>query len=214
MPNNANARTLKFVTNNLGRDITLMCTFKKLEDNAFFKDQYPVCWKVIDLNATGQGQATVTYTAYTAFFIPQIDRGNLVEAQNSQMCGTGQRVNLVAQGDDNALTEATAGAPKYLECVNKLAGAADIGVGFTDKKGENLDPALVWTKVSVGATLKAKFTPVLKIYATGDYQETQIIRGEIEYPLIWEGDLQELPPSSLFRVTYDSATGLPAIEVE
>jgi hypothetical protein len=214
MPNNANARTIKFVTNNLGRDVTLMCAFEPLKDTAFYKDQYPVCWKVIDLNATGQGQASVTYTAFTAFFIPQVDRGNIVTAQNAQMCGTGQRVTLKDNDGDHELSEAAVGVPKYLECLNKVPAAADIGIGFTDKKGENLDPALVWTKVAVGATLKAKFTPVLKIYATADYQETQMIRGEIEYPVIWQGDLQELAPSSIFRVTYDSGTGLPAIDVE
>jgi hypothetical protein len=41
--------------------------------------------------------------------------------------------------------------------------------------------------------IEAQFTPVINVYATAQYQETAIIRGEIVSPLLWSQDLALLP---------------------
>ncbi|KAF9222756.1 hypothetical protein BS17DRAFT_837722 [Gyrodon lividus] len=58
-----------------------------------------------------------------------------------------------------------------------------------------------------GAFVKAQFTPVLHAYITEQYQETQIIRGEVDVSSIWEEDLAGLEPSTTWVLTHDKATG-------
>ena len=41
--------------------------------------------------------------------------------------------------------------------------------------------------------ISTDFRPILKVYVTGNYQETELIQGEIKSPVIFVQDLSELP---------------------
>jgi hypothetical protein len=56
-----------------------------------------------------------------------------------------------------------------------------------------------------------QFTPVLKAYVVSNYQQSEILRGAIQTPVIWTQDLSTLSESSSFSFTYDPPSGKYAI---
>ena len=42
---------------------------------------------------------------------------------------------------------------------------------------------------------------------TSDYQETEVISGEIQTGMIWERDLAQLEDTTNWRLTYDGGSG-------
>ncbi|KDR82269.1 hypothetical protein GALMADRAFT_135628 [Galerina marginata CBS 339.88] len=195
-----NARKLKFSANGLDKEITLLLTFTPPAAGKPYEDVFPTCWKVITLKKGGPTGAQVEYTANTAFAAPQIDDGNLVTASSSALCGTGQKCTVV---DDGVVTPAVPGDAGYLICTNETTAATDIAVGFSDASGGDVEAVLVWEKVAV----RAQFTPFMEIYATDDYQETQMLRGAVESPLLWKKNLQTLNKQTTMSVTVDGTTG-------
>ena len=50
---------------------------------------------------------------------------------------------------------------------------------------------------SAGLTVGAEFTPILKMYVTMDYQETQLVKGDIEsLTPIWQENMLALGPKT------------------
>ncbi|KDR67058.1 hypothetical protein GALMADRAFT_147483 [Galerina marginata CBS 339.88] len=199
-----NSRKLKFSANGLEKEITLLLTFTPPAAGKPYEDVFPTCWKVITLKKGGPTGAQVEFTANTAFAAPQIDDGNLVTATSSALCGTGQKCSIV---DDGVVTPAVPGDAGYLICTNATAAATDIAVGFSDATGGDVEPALVWENVAVKSRVRAQFTPFLEIYATDDYQETQMLRGAVESPLLWKKNLQTLNKQTTMSVSVDGITG-------
>jgi hypothetical protein len=68
------------------------------------------------------------------------------------------------------------------------------------------------TKCRDDSHVTAKFTPILRAYITSDYQETAIIRGVINMPVIWEQDLAALSDSTTWNLIRDPFTGHYTIE--
>ncbi|KAF8162585.1 hypothetical protein B0H34DRAFT_856275 [Crassisporium funariophilum] len=200
----ANSRILKFSANGLDKPITLLLMFTPPAAGKPYQDVFPTCWKVITLKKGGPTGASVEYTANTAFASPQVADGNLVTATSSALCGTGQKCSVV---DDGVVTPAVGGEAGYLMCKNETAGATDIAVGFSDATGGDVETVLVWTKVAVGSTIRAQFTPVMEIYATNDYQETQMLKGAVESPLLWKKNLQTLNKETTMSISVDGLTG-------
>jgi hypothetical protein len=58
-----------------------------------------------------------------------------------------------------------------------------------------------------GSNITAQFTPKLRAYVTSDYKETEILKGEIHSPLLWEKNLAELAETTTWNLTRDPATG-------
>ena len=52
-----------------------------------------------------------------------------------------------------------------------------------------------------------KYHPILRAYMTSDYQETEVISGEIQTGMIWERDLAQLEDTTNWRLTYDGGSG-------
>ncbi|PPQ92006.1 hypothetical protein CVT25_004854 [Psilocybe cyanescens] len=207
-----NFRALNFSSADLGKDITLLLMFEPPKNGVLFKDLFPLIDKrlseVLTFTSAGISAATVEYTADTGFLVPQVHSGNLVAASNAQRCQTGQTCTLMTKEDQssNYLTEAVAGDPGALQCVNKAARPAEIGVGFFNKAGNKIEPTLMWKDIAVGSTLAAQLTPKLKIYAVSDYKATELIRGNIQSPLLFEENLIALPSFSEWTVSIDLAT--------
>jgi hypothetical protein len=47
---------------------------------------------------------------------------------------------------------------------------------------------------------------MLRAYVTSDYQESEILKGEIHSPLLWERDLATLAETITWNLTWDPAT--------
>lgn len=58
-----------------------------------------------------------------------------------------------------------------------------------------------------GSNVTALFTPRLRAYVTLKHKETEILKGEIHSPLLWEKDLAELAETTTWNLTLDPATG-------
>ncbi|PPQ81127.1 hypothetical protein CVT25_014784 [Psilocybe cyanescens] len=209
-----NARSLNFSSSELGKDITLLLMFEPPQNGKLFKDLFPVCWKVLSFTATGISAATVEYTADTGFLVPQTQSGNLVSASNAQRCQwltlqkTGQSCTLFTKEDEsgNYLTPAQEGDEGVLQCINKADRPAQVGVGFFNKAGSKIEPTLLWKDIAVGSTLAVELTPKLKIYAVNDYKATELIRGNIQSPLLFEQNLIALPSFTEWVVSLDLST--------
>ena len=55
--------------------------------------------------------------------------------------------------------------------------------------------------------ISAEFTPIIRAYITSDFEETQIMRGAVETPYIWQQNLSNLPDFSNWVLTRNSVSG-------
>ncbi|PPQ72761.1 hypothetical protein CVT25_015935 [Psilocybe cyanescens] len=209
-----NTRSLEFRSNDLGQEIDLLLMFEPPKVGKLYVDLFPVVWKVISFSATGIGSANVEYTADTGFLVPQFVAGNRVSASNAQPCQTGQKCTLKTNENENGnyLTPAAPGTPKVMQCLNATARPASIGIGFFNEAGTKIEPALVWNNIAVNSTLSVELTPKLKIYAASDYKVTELIRGDIESPLLFDKNLIALPSFTEWTVSIDPGTGQVKID--
>ncbi|PPQ89849.1 hypothetical protein CVT25_007174 [Psilocybe cyanescens] len=79
--------------------------------------------------------------------------------------------------------------------------------GFFNDAGTKMEPALVWNNVAKNSTLSVKLTPKLKIYAVSDYKVTELIKADIESPLLFEKNLISLSSFTELTVSIDPGTG-------
>lgn len=181
--------------------------FEPPKAGVLYKDLFPLAWKVVKMQERGVAEGIATWNAYTAFFIPSVEAGNLIHAANYASCATGQECTVTSDGDLSTVTDAVGGTPNVLKCKNLTGTPADIGIGFTDEDGENIQVALMWTGVANKESVVAQLTPVLQVYAARDYKQTEIIRGEIDGPLLWSGNLMALKEETVFKVSVDATSG-------
>lgn len=53
-----------------------------------------------------------------------------------------------------------------------------------------------------------KFNPILSVYAVSDYQESEILRGEVNSPVLLRVNVAELPNgTNAWKLGYDFSTG-------
>ncbi|KAF9233335.1 hypothetical protein BU15DRAFT_80227 [Melanogaster broomeanus] len=188
-------RTLTFKAHDLGDDATLMLTFDQ-HIQGLYHDKYPVCWKVTKFAAHGSYTARATFQSQLAFVKPQIDHESdtIIEASTYKLLNVDDKTVLCKDEND---------------VYHFSVSAASLSLLWFTKPNSNQDPTpmLYFKGVGHGAFVRAEFTPVLRAYVNAQYQETQIIRGEVDTEAIWEQDLAELPPSTTWVLTRNKATG-------
>ncbi|PPQ93932.1 hypothetical protein CVT25_010785 [Psilocybe cyanescens] len=204
-----NSRALEFSSRNLGKEIDLLLMFEPPKVGKLYVDLFPVVWKVLSFSATGISSADVEYTADTGFFVPQAKSGNRVAASNAQRCQTGEKVTLKnnLNGNGQYFTPAVAGTPGVMQALNGTERPADMGIGFFNDAGTKMEPALVWNNVAKNSTLSVQLTPKLKIYAVSDYKVTELIKGDIQSPLLFEKNLISLSSFTELTVSIHPVTG-------
>ncbi|KAF9222752.1 hypothetical protein BS17DRAFT_179991 [Gyrodon lividus] len=204
------SRTLTFKTHDLGVDATLMLTFDK-NITGLYHDKFPICWKVTSFAAEGPYTMRATYQSQLAFVKPQVDHASdtIIDASTYKLVNVDDKTTLTK--DDHGVyhfSNVVAGEAGYLQAVNGCPLVEDMAIGFTKpNSGEDPIPTLYFKSIGSGAFIKAQFTPVLRAYVTEQYQETQIIRGEVDVSSIWEKDLAGLDSSTTWILTHDKATG-------
>ncbi|KAG2339415.1 hypothetical protein BDR05DRAFT_891829, partial [Suillus weaverae] len=155
----------------------------------------------------GPFRAQATYTSQLAFSIPQVENGNIIDAETCVKINDSEKTTLTEANNVYSFSAPQAGTAGVLQAVNSTGDVQDIAVGFMSKGQLMPTPALYFNGVGDGSHVSAKFTPVLRAYITSDYQETAIIRGAIDTPAIWTRNLAELAPSTTWNLTRDPATG-------
>ncbi|KAH9475602.1 hypothetical protein JR316_0012719 [Psilocybe cubensis] len=202
-----NSRSLNFTSSDLGRDVNLLLMFEPPKNGTLYKDLFPVCWKVLKFTPSGISAARVEYTADSGLLVPQRDTGNLVAASNAQRCQTGQMCVMETNDEgDNFLNPAVAGDPGVILCEFKTHRPSEVAFGLFNKAGNKIEPVMKWDGVGVGSTLAVQLTPKLRIYGMTDYQETELVRGEIRSPLLFEENLIALPNFTEWIVSIDPAS--------
>ncbi|KAG1812562.1 uncharacterized protein BJ212DRAFT_457403 [Suillus subaureus] len=219
-------RNLTFQSNNLGKEATIMLTFDA-DMEGLYEDFFPVVWKVSTFGKTGGRsyscvsesltyirplfpgpyEAHATYTSQLAFSKPQVVDGNIIDAETSVKINVSEKTTLTVANDVYHFSPPQAGVAGVLQAVNSTGDVQDIAVGFMSPKELMPKPALYFNGVGDGSHVTARFTPVLRVYVTSDYQQTAIIRGAIDTPAIWSQDLAELAESTTWTLNRDAATG-------
>ncbi|KAG1799883.1 uncharacterized protein HD556DRAFT_73814 [Suillus plorans] len=92
---------------------------------------------------------------------------------------------------------------------NHTGSIEDIAVGFVNKGGIMSTPVLYLSNIG---RVTAKFTPVLPVYITSDYEETDIVRGQVDTPAMWPQDLTTLAQSTTWNLARDPNTGHYSID--
>lgn len=86
---------------------------------------------------------------------------------------------------------------------NHTGSIEDIAVGFVNKGDIMPTPVLYLSDIGDSSRVTAKFTSVLPIYITSDYEETDIVRGQVDTPAMWTQDLTTLAQSTSWNLARD-----------
>ncbi|KAG2037051.1 hypothetical protein BDR03DRAFT_958400 [Suillus americanus] len=202
-------RHLTIHSHDLGKDATIMLALVNEDMQGLYEDFFPVVWKVTKFGKTGSYMSQVTYTNQLAFAKGQVVDGNYITAATSISLNAGQKTTLTGQDDDHYTfsTPPVAGAPGFVQALNKTGLIQDLAVGFLNKGDFAPTPALYFHDIGDGSQVTAQFTPILRVYITSDYQETAILRGAINTPAIWTQDLTGLAPNTTWNLKRDTLTG-------
>ncbi|KAG2128530.1 uncharacterized protein EDB93DRAFT_1184555 [Suillus bovinus] len=182
-------RNLTFQSNNLGKEVTIMLAWSPNLDG-LYQDVFPIVWKVTKFGKDGPYRATATYTSQLAFSRVQVESGKVISAATS--------VNI---------NPPESGPAGILQAQNHTGAIQEIAVGFVNKGDFMPTPVLYFNDVGDGSRVTAKYTPVLRAYITADYEETAILRGQVDTPAIWSQDLTGLAQNTTWNLARDPNTG-------
>ncbi|KAG0708326.1 hypothetical protein DFH29DRAFT_477001 [Suillus ampliporus] len=199
-------RHLIFQSNDLGKEATLILTFDG-DMKGLYQDFFPVVWRVSTFGETGPYRMHATYTSQLAVSKLQVVDGNIVDAETAVKINYGQKTILTEVNDVFHFSPPHAGTSGVLQAMNATGAIQDIAIGFMTPGDLMPKPALCFKEVGDSSNVTAEFTPILRAYITSDYQETEILRGAIDTPAIWEHDLASLSESTTLNLHRDPATG-------
>ncbi|KAG1846391.1 hypothetical protein DFJ58DRAFT_843470 [Suillus subalutaceus] len=200
-------RHLTFQSNDLGKEVSIMLALVDENMQSLYKDRFPVVWKVSKFGKSGAYRAQATYTNQLAFAKAQLTDGNFISAGTSVKVNVGQKTTLTEANDVFSFSSPQQGSSGFVQALNNTGAIQDIAVGFLNKGDFMPTPALYFDEVGDGSHVTAQFTPILRVYITSDYQETSIIRGAIETPVIWKQDLSVLAENTVWNLKRDGVTG-------
>ncbi|KAG1864412.1 hypothetical protein F4604DRAFT_1928864 [Suillus subluteus] len=179
-------RNLTFQSNDLSKEATIMLALINGNLKGPLRGLLPDSLEGQHIREDGRA----TYTNQLAFSKTQVVNGNVISA------GTCVKIN-----------PPQAGTSGVLQAVNKTGAVQDLAVGFLNKGDLMPTPALYFNEVGDESSVKAQFTPILRVYITSDFQETAILRGAIDTPAIWTQDLAALAENTTWNLKHDTATG-------
>ncbi|KAG2073450.1 hypothetical protein BDR04DRAFT_1094974 [Suillus decipiens] len=201
-------RNLTFQTNNLGKESTLLLTFNDLTQSPGVGPREAVVWRVSTFGESGPYQMQVTYKNQLGFTKPQVTNGKIVGAATAVDINVDQQTSLKKnEGGVYSFTTPTTGTPDFVKAVNDAGVKEDLAIGFRAEGQLLPTPVLYFSDVGDASSVTAQFTPKLRAYITSDYQETEILRGEIQSPLVWEMNLATLSVSTTWTLKWDANTG-------
>ncbi|CAG7849723.1 SubName: Full=Uncharacterized protein {ECO:0000313/EMBL:CCA71570.1} [Serendipita indica DSM 11827] len=172
-------------------DTTLMFSFNPLKGAMW--NNYTIAWMVIPFNSSSTvvQTGTLVYTSQLGFSRPQSLNGNIVAPGITTKINVENQTNLVNKGATYDFTAPTpyTDDPSAVVANNNTTAIQPISVGFFDPSGTVYTPALLFKDVPVDSSVVAEFTPILRCYASSQYQERQFIKGNVQGYIHWEQDL-------------------------
>ena len=66
--------------------------------------------------------------------------------------------------------------------------------------------------LSAGTTLEVGFNPILRGYVTSDFQEGDILTGQVTTPVLFEVDVTMLDYTTYWKITCDPCSGTYMIQ--
>ncbi|KAG2140619.1 hypothetical protein DEU56DRAFT_286675 [Suillus clintonianus] len=202
-------RNLNFRANDLGRESTLLLTFGSNMDG-IYRDYFPVVWRVTTFGAQGQFMVSAKYTNQLVFTKPQVQNLQIVGSAATVKIDYGQQTTLTQAGGGYCFGAPEAGADDYIKALNNTGKNEAMAIGFANDDYMST-PTLYFGDIGNNSNITAQFTPKLRAYITTYYQEGEILRAEIQAPVIWERDLADLDESTTWNLTMDANTGNYAI---
>jgi hypothetical protein len=208
-------RKLNFKSYDLGVKATLVLTFNSDTIPGIYKDVFPTAFKVTSFGEKGGYGFQATYKAQLGFTRAQLTGDNKVEPASTYIpINVGEKTKLTKDGSTYSFSTPTDIKPsKQIVAQNDTRGRENIGVGFFVGSPENAPSTILFFK-DVGSTSSAQvqFTPILRGYITTDYQETEILRGQVASPVLFNRDLTQLEEETTWKITYNAGSGVFQIE--
>ncbi|KAG2151227.1 uncharacterized protein EDB93DRAFT_1249423 [Suillus bovinus] len=199
-------RNLTFQSNNLGKEVTIMLAWSPSVEG-LYEDVFPIVWKVTKFGKEGPYRATATYTSQLAFSRAQVEGGKVISAATSVNINNGEKTILTEANDVYHFSPPQAGNPGILQALNHTGSIQEMAVGFVNRGDIMPTPVLYFKDVGDSSRVTAKYTPVLRAYITSDYEETAILRGQVDTPAIWSQDLTALAQNTTWNLARDPNTG-------
>ncbi|KAG0693666.1 hypothetical protein DFH29DRAFT_1084146 [Suillus ampliporus] len=179
-------RNMTFQIKDLGNKSTLLLIFDgKME--GLYKKFTPWFGSPYRMQAT--------YTHQLAFSKAQVVNGNIVDAATCVQIQPSEKTTLTEDNDVFQFSNPQKGVDGYLQAWNKTGLTQDMAIRhsqYTTRDGSNVT---------------AEFTPILRAYITSDYQETAVLQGAIETPVIWEQNLGAPTENTTWNLKRDPSTG-------
>jgi len=205
-------RTLTFRCKDLGRDSTLLLTFNDEAIPGMYRDVFPTAFKVAMFGATGSYEFKVVYNSEFGFTRAQINGGIVVPASVYTHIDVGQETTLTKKGSPAvySFSKPQPIVPPTTEVVaiNGTDTRENIGVGFFDSPDGAPTAVLVFTNVGPASKVQPEFIPILRGYITPDYQEGEIMKGQITPPILFTENLVRLDQDTYWKLTYNEGTGV------
>ncbi|KAG2128527.1 uncharacterized protein EDB93DRAFT_1184528 [Suillus bovinus] len=199
-------RNLTFQSNNLGKEVTIMLAWSSNLDG-LYQDVFPIVWKVIKFGKEGPYKATATYTAQFAFSRAQFEAGKVISAATSVSINHGEKTTLTEANEVYHFSPPQAGTYGTMQAQNCTGTPQGMAIGFVNKGDFMPTPALYFSDVGNNSRVTVKFTPTLRAYVTSDYEETAVLRSQVDTPAIWSQDLTGLAQNTTWNISRDANTG-------
>jgi len=199
----------------LTNDVQLLLTFVDLSNDQLWRSQFPVAWKVVHFASDTtlrtptvapyfQGTASVIYESQLAVSSAQIESGNIVSAATYKAASLGDIWSLTFSNNTYKLALDSRGTSNIVNVLNATGSRSNIGFGFIVNNSINV--ALVQKNVGNTNVAKFLFTPRLRIYATSNFVENEVLTSEVVSPLLWDQNLLALGSQTTLGL-YENADG-------
>jgi len=208
-------RKLNFKSHNLGKKATLVFTFDSQRIPGLYKDVFPTAYKVTSFGEYGDFGFQLTYKSQLGFTRAQISGDNKVEPASTYIpINLGEKTKLLKDGNKYSFSAPADIRPsEQIVAQSEAPEGENIGVGVFDGSPGN-PPSTVLVFKDIGlhssssrSSAQLQFAPILRGYNITDYQETEIVRGQIPGN-IFDRDLTQLEEETDWKITFNAGSGI------
>ncbi|KAG0701096.1 hypothetical protein DFH29DRAFT_982833 [Suillus ampliporus] len=156
------------------------------------------------------GKMEGLYKKFTplAFSKAQVVNGNIVDAATCVQIQPSEKTTLTEDNDVFQFSNPQKGVDGYLQAWNKTGLTQDMAIRrWVCRLPLSSLPGHSQYTTRDGSNVTAEFTPILRAYITSDYQETAVLQGAIETPVIWEQNLGAPTENTTWNLKRDPSTG-------
>jgi len=203
-------RSLTFLTNDLGRDTTLVLTFDDVKNLGEYKSVFAVVWKVGSFKASGQSTFAVTFKSEFGFICGLTAPNAVVYAYTD--INPGEKTTLT-EGGNPVAHSFSAPIPTQMTAKmvaeNDARDKVDMVFGVFDRSDRPPAQTIFFEGVERRSSVQVEQPdPTLLGYISSDYiyKEGEVLRSAIPFPVIFNQKLAELEPETFWRIEFTQGT--------